>query len=106
MTATERAKNGYTVTEFKTTDGVKIYGVKWYDNGDHIVRFDTPEAAELYAERICRLDKGTCRVCRHWQCEAGHDIGTCKKQPARSSQTVSASWRCSQHERRTHEANG
>jgi hypothetical protein len=53
LTATEHAQHGYTITEAPVAGGDKTYGVVWYDTGEHNLGYQTAEAAEAHAERIC-----------------------------------------------------
>lgn len=51
MTPQQHAMRGYTITEFKTESG-SLFGITWYDTGEHTAGYATAEAAEKEAERI------------------------------------------------------
>jgi hypothetical protein len=56
LNTTQRAQHGYTVTELHTKLG-SVFGVIWYDTGEHNCRWDTAEEAETYAERVYNNSK-------------------------------------------------
>jgi len=54
LTANQQAGHGYTITQFKTTNGGVSFGVLWYDTGTHSLGWTSPESAENFAEELYR----------------------------------------------------